>query len=137
MAGSIADVLAGSSLVMAILAAFFTLWQPAISDAANIKVAMDRANREPAKSLVEHVLRFKLLPLLLVSSVAFSILAPRAVGVIGKTAGCAIGPSSPKACFYDDVSALFLLTEMLLFCLVIALGYQLKAVWTKRAALRG
>jgi hypothetical protein len=135
LAASMSDVLSGSSLVMAVLAAFFTMWQSDISSASNAKVAPDPANRGPAKDLVNQVLRFKLVPLFVVTLIAFGVLIPRAAGLLAHTASCTTGLVHATECNYDDVGALLLLTEALLLGLVLMLLSQLQSVWAKRVAL--
>jgi hypothetical protein len=131
LAGSMADVLSGSSLVVAVIAAFFTLWQADISAALTAPVPDDPLNGDPRP--VQAVIVYRLLPLVLIALVAFAILSPRAVLLLADTIVCAARVG--RGCQYDDVGGLFLMTETLLFLLLLIIGAQLKAAYVKRAAL--
>ncbi len=131
LAGSMADVLSGSSLVVAVIAAFFALWQADIAAALTADVPEDPLNRDPAP--VQAVIAHRLRPLFVIALVAFGILAPRAILLLTDTVGCAARMG--RGCQYADVGGLFLMTEILLLGLVLVIGAQLKAAYSKRAAL--
>jgi hypothetical protein len=131
LAGSITDVLSGSSLVVAVIAAFFTLWQADITTALATPLPEDPMNGDPGP--VQQVIVYKLRPLVLISLAAFAVLAPRAILLLSDTAACTV--RGGDGCQYDDVAGLFLMTEVLLLGLVLIIGAQLRAACVKRAAL--
>lgn len=125
----IGDVLSGSSLIVAILAAFYSLWQPAIAEAKNADVPRDAGNRRPVRDRVRSA-RLKVLPLLAIASATWVILLPRTLNIINGASECASGAAATSVCHYYDSGALFILTEVLLLALSVVFGYE---SWQLRA----
>ncbi|QSR19730.1 hypothetical protein [Novosphingobium sp. KA1] len=134
-AAPLSDVLSGASLVMAVLAAVFALWQPEINKALDAVVKPDKLNRAPEKKLVSQMKWGRLLPLLAVTILAAILLAPRSLSIIAHTAMC-WSCHAPKAqCQFDEAGGLLLLTEVLLVVLAAAMWMQLQALNDKRDQL--
>lgn len=119
-----ADALAASSLVLAILAALFSVWMPDVAGALAEKGSNDPKNNGPLRTRLMMILRTRLCPLLAAGITTVIILLPRCYGIVRSPWTC-----KPWAlCRYDDVQALMLLTVVLLILLCIALGVQIAAV---------
>jgi hypothetical protein len=125
-----ADALAASALVLAILAALFSVWMPDVAAVLAEKGSNDPKNNGPLKTRLTLILRTRLYPLLTAAAATVIILLPRCFGIIRSPWTC-----TPWAqCHYDDVQALMLLTVMLLILLCGALGVQIGTVrekWSK------
>jgi hypothetical protein len=113
-----ADALAASALVGAILAVILTLWQPDIDKALTAPKSDDKANRGEAVGLVKAALRTRAWLLFALTGLTFLALAYRAITILSDALTC-----TPFTCSYEDVRALFLLTEALILVLwVVVLG---------------
>lgn len=131
-AASISDVLSGASLVMAVLAAVFALWQPEINKALDAEVKPDKENRVPEKKLVCQMKWTRVLPLLLVTMLAALLLVERSMWIVRHALSCTTGCARTGECYFDEAAGLLLLTETLLLILALAMGMQLKALNDKR-----
>lgn len=126
-----ADALAASALVLATLAALFSVWLPDITAALDAPVSQDTKNNAPLRKRLRLIERTRLVPLLLSAVATIAILLPRCGGIVRSPWTC-----KPWArCEYDDVQALMLLTTMLMILLCGALCVQISAVRSKRAKL--
>jgi len=134
-AAQIADVLSGASLVMAVLAALFAIWQPDITKALQATVKPDPANRGPERALVSSAL-WRVVPLMIVTAAAIALLAPRSLSIARVTVACGIGCRDRESCRLDEAAGLFLLTEILLVILVTAISMQVLDLVKKRRALK-
>jgi len=134
-AAQIADVLSGASLLMAVLAALFAIWQPDITKALQATVKLDPANRGPERALVSSAL-WRVIPLLIVTAAAIALLGPRCLSIACVTVACAIGYAGRDGCRLDEAAGLLFLTEVLLVILVVAISRQAGALIQKRKALK-
>lgn len=130
----IADVLSASSLVVAIVAAFLTLWLPDTQGALNHPLERDSANRGPHRHLVRQAL-WRVAPLALIALAALMVLLPRAWTVVSATWACGTVPTLRAICSYSDVSALFLIVTVVLAGLAGALIAQVASLLAKRREL--
>jgi hypothetical protein len=126
------DVLSGSSLIVAILAAFYTMWQPGIAAAKDTDIPGDAANRGPVRALVSAA-RWKVRPLLAIALVTFILLGKRSLSLLAQVFDCATGKAVSAQCSYNDSAALFLMIEILLFVLTAVLAAE---AWSIRARLK-
>ena len=131
---AVADVLSASSLVVAIIAAFLTLWLADTQAALNVSVERDPANRQPQRDLVRQTLA-RVFPLALIAAVALLILLPRAWTIVAAGWTCATAPRIRAACVYNDVFALFLVVTGILAGLAGALAAQVLGLLAKQREL--
>jgi hypothetical protein len=126
-----ADALAASALVLAILAALFSVWMPDVATALAEKGSTDKKNNEPLKTRLRVIARTRLYPLLAAGLTTAIILLPRCYGIVWSPWTC----TPWDQCHYDDVQALMLLTVVLLILLCVALVVQVLSVRKKLALL--
>ena len=100
--------ISAASLVLAVLAALYTLWLGEVTRALDAPVAADRDNRGGAKKLVRQALLTKAAPLFAASLAAAAIMVPRSWSIVMQAA--LHGRGTP----FNDVKAFFLLTAVLL-----------------------
>jgi hypothetical protein len=124
------DVLSGSSLIVAILAAFYTMWQPGIAAAKDADIPGDPANRGPVRALVS-ASRWKVRPLLAIASVTCILLGKRTFCLLAQAFQCSTSGAVRGHCRYDDAAALFLMIEFLLGALTAVLAAEAWAIRDK------
>lgn len=134
-AAPLSDVLSGASLVMAVLAAVFAIWQPEVNKALDSIVKPDPQNRGPERKLVASMMWGRVVPLLAVTILAALLLAARSMYIVEHVGMCWLGRVPVDLCSLDEASGLLLLTETLLVVLSTAMAMQLKALADKRAEL--
>lgn len=125
------DALAASALVLAILAALFSVWMPDVAAALAEKASNDPKNNGPLKTRLKVILGTRLYPLLAAAMTTVIILLPRCYGIVRSPWTC----TPWIRCHYDDVQALMLFTVLLLILLCVALGVQIGAVRKKSSQL--
>ncbi|MDA9918444.1 hypothetical protein N9D37_00965 [Erythrobacter sp.] len=130
------DVLSGSSLIVAILVAFYTIWQPGIAVAKNANVPNDKANRGPAQALVSAA-GWKVGPLFVIALVTCSLLGKRSFTIVANAIDCATGQAVSAQCEYDDAAALFLIIEISLIVLTAVLAADAWAINAKGKEVKG
>lgn len=126
-----ADTLAASALVLAILAALFSVWMPDVAAAMAEKGSADKDNNGPLKTRLKLIARTRLYPLFAAALTTAIILLPRCWGIVRSPWTC----TPWDQCHYDDVQALMLLTVLLLILLCVALIVQIVSVRKKLAGL--
>ncbi len=126
-----ADALAASALVLAILAALFSVWMPDVAAAMAEKGSADKDNNGPLKTRLKLIARTRLYPLFAAALTTAIILLPRCWGIVRSPWTC----TPWDQCQYDDVQALMLLTVLLLILLCVALIVQIMSVRKKLAGL--
>ena len=124
------DVLSGSSLLVAILVAFYTIFQPGIAAAKNADVPGDAANRGPVRAVVSAA-RWKVRPLLAIALVTCILLGKRSYSIVGNALDCATGTAGGVQCRYNDAAALFLMIEISLVALTAVLAAEAWSLRTK------
>ena len=102
------DALAAAALVAAILAAFFTIWQDQIQTALVMDGGAETGNWRQKSGPIYRAFWTRALPLFLIAAGAGGVLGPRTLGIAFNVLHCSHG------CRYDDVQALFALTELLI-----------------------
>lgn len=113
------DAISAASLVLAVLAALYTLWLPQITKALAIKPARDAANRGGQKSEVMSAIVTKAAPLAAASVGATAILSDRFVRIAADVW------RHHADWVYDDVKALMTLTYILIALLTVVALVQL------------
>lgn len=126
-----ADALAASALVLAILAALFSVWMPDVAAAMAEKGSADKDNNGPLKTRLKLIARTRLYPLFAAALTTAIILLPRCWGIVRSPWTC----TPWDQCHYDDVQALMLLTVLLLILLCVALILQIMSVRKRLAGL--
>ncbi|NTF46619.1 hypothetical protein [Rhizobium rhizogenes] len=122
----LADAISAASLVLAVLAALYTLWLPAVNAALEITRETDPDDRDPQRKQVKSALLTKALPLAAATIVSTGILLPRGLAIIME----AWDHHADWA--FDDVKAFFVLTLALMLLLAIVSICQIVALVRKR-----
>lgn len=117
--------ISAASLVLAVLAALYTLWLGEVGRVLAITPDADSDNRSPQKKEVAWTFWTKGVVLFLASGSAVAILASRAGGIVSE----AILHWNDWA--FDDVKALFVLTTALLVVVWIIAGAQALRLFRK------
>jgi hypothetical protein len=125
----IADAIAAAALVLAILVALYTLWLGDVTAALDLRAKPDPDDRVPQRKQVTRALLTKALPLSAATIAGACILFPRSRAII-----CQVHLHSSDWDF-DDVKALFVLTETLLILLGIVAIVQSIRLLLKRISL--
>jgi hypothetical protein len=125
----IADAIAAASLVLAILAALYSLWLSDVTAALDLEAKADRDDRTPQRKQVTRALLTKAVPLSLATIAGASILFPRSRAVLRQV------DEHWQDWVFDDVKALFVLTEAMLILLTIVAFAQLLRLIFKRISL--
>lgn len=121
--------ISAASLVLAVLAALYTLWLAEIGRALALKCEPDSTNRGPQKSHVVSALLTKGLPLAVTSVVAAGIMLPRSLLILQEAL------SHWSAWRFDDVKAMLVLTTALLLMLAVVSVAQAWRLLEKRLEL--
>jgi uncharacterized membrane protein YcjF (UPF0283 family) len=126
---TLSDAISAASLVLAVMAALYTLWLPSVTEALKIVPEQDSANRGPQKSQVVSAILTKALPLSAASAAAGLILFARFVSIVAEAWDHRAGWR------YDDVKALMALTYVLIVLLAGVAAVQLVGLVFKRLEL--
>lgn len=113
------DALTASALLMAILAILFSVWSGDIAKVLDASFALALANRGPQRRAVIFTLFAKATPLTLASWASFLVFARRAWGILGTL----IPMTVPRD--FDDVSAAFVVSELLVLAIAVSASVQL------------
>lgn len=121
MIGSINDAVSSAGLLLAALALILAAWTPAIDAAlAGSLQPGDAGTRQ--KSDIKSILNLKSRPLAIASWLVAALFVPRVIDILGKTVECATAVG--QACGYNDVAAVFLMTQGVIVILAIHASYQ-------------
>lgn len=121
----LSDVISAASLVLAVLAALYTLWLPAVSAALAITPATDKEDRGPQRALVVTALFTKALPLAGATLAATLILLPRGFAIVVEAW------MHWREWGFDDVKSFFVLTLSLMLLLALVSTMQFIGLLTK------
>lgn len=125
----LADAISAASLVLAVLAALYTLWLGDVTAALDLKAKPDKDDRAPQRKQVMRALLTKALPLFLATTAGTLILLPRSLAILCEAR------RHGRAWGFADVKALFVLTEGLLILLGVVALVQFVRLIMKRIAL--
>lgn len=126
----LSDAISAASLVLAVLAALYSLWLGDVNAALAITPKTDPDDRKPQRKQATSALLSKALPLMVATASAALVLGPRSFAIL-----CEAYQHHADWPF-DDVKALFVLTSALLAVLAIVATVQTAAVLGKRSELR-
>ncbi|WP_130272804.1 hypothetical protein [Phyllobacterium myrsinacearum] len=127
--GDIADVISTSSLLLAVLTGLLGFWHPLVVAALDEDEPRLPAERRRARERVLGIFLYKALPLAIASAAIAAVFLPRAIKMVTLSVGL-IG----KNWRYNDLSAAFILTQVLMMVLAGAttsLAIQLYAKFNK------
>ena len=124
------QAISAASLVLAVLAALYTLWLGEVGRALDLDPKPDKANRKPQEDQVLSALYTKGLPLFAASLAAVCIMSWRTWLILAECL------AHWRDWAYDDVKALFVLTTVLLFIIFIAAAAQAWRLFKKGLELR-
>jgi hypothetical protein len=124
------QAISAASLVLAVLAALYTLWLGDVSRALDLVKEADPTNRAPQKAQVSSAFYTKALPLLIASLAAVAALFWRTWLIVREVL------AHGWAWEYDDVKALFLLTAALLVTLCVVAIAQARGLIEKSRDLK-
>jgi hypothetical protein len=113
-ADDFANVIATASLLLAVVAALFSMWYGEISDAVSMSNATGKVAREVIRRSVWKVLAGKAIPLTIACALNALVFARRAV-----LAALSSLSLYGKNWRYDDLKAAFLLTEVMMIALAL------------------
>jgi hypothetical protein len=125
-----ANPLAASSVLLAIVAVLFGAWTGDVAKAIDLTLPPQVANREGQRRIMRAALYGKALPLCVGAWLTSAVFAPRVAAIAFVAAHC-LGASH---CGYDDVNAAFVLTEV--FVIVVAVWSTIQ-FWQLNGKLRG
>jgi hypothetical protein len=123
------DVISAAGLVLAVLAALYTLWLGDVNAALSLVAKTDGDDRGPQRVQVRRAIFTKALPLAGASSAAVLILVARALAILGEVY------HHHSNWRFDDIKALFVLTIVLLSVLASVAFVQLLSLIAKRREL--
>ena len=121
--------ISAASLVLAVLAALYTLWLAEIGRALALEGEPDSTNRGPQKTQVVSALLTKGLPLAVTSVIAAGIMLPRSLLILKEAL------SHWSVWRFDDVKAMLVLTTALLLLLAVVSAAQAWRLLDKRLEL--
>ena len=125
----LSDAISAASLVLAVLAALYSLWLGEVNAALAITPKPDPDDRAPQLKQATSALCTKALPLMLATISAAIVLAPRSCAILREV----YRHHADRP--FDDVKALFVLTSALLAILSVVATVQFVALFSKRSAL--
>lgn len=125
------QAISAASLVLAVLAALYTLWLGEVGRVLAIEPDPDIQNRKPQKKTVTWAFLTKGLPLFLASGAAVGVIAPRTTTILEEVA------SHGAEWGFDDVKAFFVLTAALLAIITLVAAGQAFRLLAKRLDLNG
>ena len=124
------QAISGASLVLAVLAALYTLWLGEVNRALELDPEPDTTNRASQQDQVWSALFTKGLPLFAASLAAACVMSWRTYLIVAECF------AHWRAWDYDDVKALFVLTSVLLFTIFMAAAAQAWCLFKKGLDLR-
>ncbi|MFC7498470.1 hypothetical protein ACFQRC_04465 [Enterovirga sp. GCM10030262] len=123
------DAISAASLVLAVLAALYTLWLPNVLAALAVTPETDPDDRGPQRAQVRIALLTKALPLTFATSAAALILLPRGIAILAEVW------AHWRDSSFDDVKAFYVLTLSLMLLLAIVSATQVVGLLAKRAEI--
>jgi hypothetical protein len=123
------DILSTSSLLFAVVAAFYSLWYAEVCRARDVEVKSHLDDRGPAISLVSSTLKTKAVPLLIGVALLVLIFTPNVTDVVVTSALADLKSPSAAIRHYSAVRTAFIfiwISELVLLGLSCALVYSLR-----------
>ncbi len=122
---SMQDALSSASLLLAALALVYSSWSGSIDTELNRTYSGNVEQKEREKERVRLVLHRRAWPLAIASWSVVIAFVPRLLDIVGFSLSCT------ENCTYDDVSAVFLLTVLLMAGLALHLSGMVFALHKK------
>jgi hypothetical protein len=119
-----ADALAAGGLLLTALTLVYTVWSPAIEASIDRTFSPGEAEKERQKTAVRAVRSRKALPIAIASWLILLAFLRRDLCILTGAAVCL----ADGGCPYDDVSAVFLLTQVLLVGLAAHVTGQVRSL---------
>ncbi|MBP2236328.1 hypothetical protein J2Z31_002842 [Sinorhizobium kostiense] len=123
------DAISAASLVLAVLAALYTLWLPTVTAALDATPPADPDDRGSLRTQVTGALVTKAVPLAFATIASTAILLPRGMAILWEVW------THHAEWAYDDVKAFFVLTLLLMLLLAAVSIVQLVRLVVKRVRL--
>lgn len=114
------DALSSASLLLAAIALVYSTWSHSIEAQATRTYSGELNTKIEEQKETQDVLNFRARPLMVVSWLVFVTFLPRSGGLLATAVSCAA--RSKMHCTYDDVAAIFLLTQLVIVGLALHLG---------------
>jgi len=123
----VANPLSAASLLLAVLALLYSAWSTSIQAALDKVFATSEKARNEEKAEIRRLRNRRAAPIALGSWLIAVAFVPRDFDIAANSAGC-IGATG---CHYDDVAALFLLTQLFVVAMAVHLTSQVFALSKK------
>ena len=120
----IANPLSAASLLLAVLALLYSAWSISMQAALDKVFATGDKARAEEKGAIRRLRNRRAAPIAIGSWLITFAFVPRDYDLLATSAACFRNP----ACHYDDVAALFLLTQVFLIAMAIHLAGQVVAL---------
>lgn len=127
---SVADALSSASMLLAALALVYSAWSGSIDAEANRMYSAERNTKVDEQKETKLVRDRRAWPMAMGCWLIVAAFAPRDFDILGTVLACA----QRGGCAYDDVAAIFLLTQLLVLGLALHLSGRIRALNTKLAA---
>ncbi|TRC87880.1 hypothetical protein FJV80_12115 [Mesorhizobium sp. WSM4310] len=115
------DALASASLLLAALALVYGAWSTSIEAAINKTFSANATIKAKEKGDIRRIRNYRALPLAISAALVFILFLPRSFQLLCVVVRC----MGRDGCRYDDVSAVFLLTQCLVAGLTVHLAFQI------------
>jgi hypothetical protein len=117
----ISNAIAASSMLLAVVAVLFGVWNSAIDAALQLDVSGDPATQLPQRRQLRSAILTKALPLVVGAWLTALVFLERSCAIAQALLGC----RRAAGCRSDDVSAAFLLTEAFMVLIAVVMTIQL------------
>ncbi|MFN3352949.1 MAG: hypothetical protein ACK4Z5_05010 [Brevundimonas sp.] len=114
------DALSAASLLLAMIALIFGAWWPKLTFAAEFEFSESEGNRPEQRRPIRATLFGQAIPLTIGAVVAALIFAPRTLKLMQDAIAC----GCPSPARLNDVAAAFVVSEILLWTIAVALIVQ-------------
>ena len=114
-----ADALSSASMLLAAIALIYSAWSGSIDTEATRTYSGQAETKADEKAQTRKVLNRRARPMMVVSSLVFVVFLNRDWSILYHSGACAVG--SVTDCHYDDVAAIFLLTQLVVIGLALHL----------------
>lgn len=116
------DALSAAGLLLAAIALVYSAWSASIETEVNRKYSPQEQTKKDEKQATRRVLNSRAWPMTIACWLVFAIFVPRSLDILRTILECA--RSSGAGCSYDDVAAIFLLTQVVVVGLAVHLTKQ-------------
>lgn len=116
-----ADALSAAGLLLAALALVYSAWSAPIDSAINKPMGTTPVEVARNKKDIRAVRNERALPLLIASLLILAAFVPRDLSIL-----LSVSCVGDNGCRYDDIAAVFLLTQMLVSVFAIYMGGQVR-----------